>query len=123
MIIDPEVNVMIFAILASYTLVATGGLAIGALYGRSAGAAAAGIAHSISSRLAAVEHSVHLPFGASAQHAAAMEHHACAIEKLAGAIEKHAAAVDDHGAATVAAAVECRAGAISLAAMPPEPKN
>jgi hypothetical protein len=115
---------MIFAILAGYTLVATGGLAIGALYGRSAGAAAAGIAHSISTRLAAVEHSVHLhPFGASAEHAAAMDHHACAIEKLAGAIEKHAAAVDDHGAATVAAAVECRAGAISLAAMPPEPKN
>jgi hypothetical protein len=48
----------------------------------------------------------------AAQHAAAVDHHAVAIEKLAGAIEKHAAAVDDHGAATVAAAVESRAGVV-----------
>jgi hypothetical protein len=115
---------MIFAILAGYTLVATGGLAIGALYGRRAGAAAAAVTHSIHARLTALEHSVHAqPLDASAQHAAATDHHACAIEKIASAIEKHAAAVDEHGAATVAAAVECRAGAMSLASMPPEPKN
>jgi hypothetical protein len=115
---------MIFAIMAGYTLVAAGGLAIGALYGRRAGAAAAGVTHSIHTRLTALEQSVRVqPLEASAQHAAATDHHACAIEKLAGAIEKHAAAVDEHGAATVAAAVECRAGAMSLASMPPEPKN
>ena len=48
---------MIFAILAGYTLVATGGLAIGALYGRRAGAAAAAVTHSIHARLTALEHS------------------------------------------------------------------
>jgi hypothetical protein len=115
---------MILAIFAGYTLVAAGGLAIGALYGQSVGTVAAGVTHSIHARLAAIEQSMRAqPLEASAQHAAATDHHACAIEKLAGAIEKHAAAVDDHGAATVAAAVECRAGAMSLASMPPEPKN
>jgi hypothetical protein len=115
---------MIFAIISGYIAAAVGGLVIGAMNGRRVGANDAAQAHSIRTRLDAVEYAMraHLP-PAGAQHAAATEHHASAIEKLAGAIEKHAAAVDDHGAATVAAAVESRATALGLAPLVPETKN
>jgi hypothetical protein len=115
---------MIFAIISGYIAAALGGLVIGAMNLRRAGALDAHQAHTIRTRLDAFEHALraHLP-ETGAQHAAATDHHASAIEKLADAIEKHAAAVDEHGAATVAAAVESRSGSIALPPMLPESKN
>jgi len=106
---------MVYANLAGYVAVTLGGFVLGTIFGRKLVADVMRAMNAVEARLALLEHSVGAAgknggFHPTAQHAAAIDHHASAIAKLAGAIEKHAAAVDDHGAATVAAAVESRAG-------------
>jgi len=106
---------MVYANLAGYVVVTLSGFVLGAIFGRKLVANAMTMMHSVEARMALVEQRLAGNHGGSnpaAQHAAAVDHHVSAIEKLAGAIEKHAAAVDDHGAATVAAAVESRAGVL-----------
>jgi hypothetical protein len=122
---------MILAHITGMIAAALGGLAVGVVHGRRTGADDAQQAHSIQTRLAAFESAQHKDPGAfEANGAAAAAYQADAvgrlagsIEKLAEAIEKQAAAIDDHGAAIVAAAIECRSGAMTLAPMAPEPKN
>jgi len=97
-------------------VLAAGGFAVGALYGRRLAADAMAVLRSLESRVAAMEHAVRGGAGTSAAMSSQVSGaHAAALEKLAGAIEKHAAAIDDHGAATVAAAVESSAGAAKAA--------
>jgi len=102
---------MIYAELSGYAIMAMGGFAAGAIFGRKLGLEAAGALHALESRLVAMEHRVVEPKMHSSSAAPAPDAHAAALTRLAGAIEKHAAAIDDHGAATVAAAVEGNAAA------------
>ncbi len=102
---------MISAELSSYAILAMGGFAAGAMFGRKLALEAAGALHALENRLGAMEHRMVEPRMHGASAPAATDAHAAALTRLAGAIEKHAAAIDDHGAATVAAAVEGNAAA------------
>jgi hypothetical protein len=85
-------DTMMILNIVGYVAVLVGGLMLGTLFGRSIMSDAGGIAHSLESRVTALETALHFTHSGAADPAtAAIKSHAEATEKLAAAIEMHAA--------------------------------
>jgi methyl-accepting chemotaxis protein len=109
---------IIYANLAGYLTVASGGMIIGTLFGSRVHSSLNSMMRGLETRIAAVETAANAvkaaaasaavvqPVHANNRQAEAIEAHTAAVNNLAGAIERHANAINNHGAATVAAAFE-----------------